>query len=100
MFGGNRSQLSPLGFAQAVISTSAVGLPTISGSIPSRARKAYITLEATNGVRWRDDGTNPTAAIGQPIAGGGVLEFEGDLNAFKLIRSGAADATVNVSYYG
>lgn len=96
MFGGSPLQYTPLGYAQATVGAVAAGLP----SIPSRAKRAVITIE-TNGVRWRDDGTAPTAAVGHPIAAGApAFEYEGVLGAVQFIRSGAADATLNVTYYG
>jgi hypothetical protein len=99
VFGGNELQLTPLGYAQATIGAAAGGLPSIPPT--GRARKAYITLEAgANGVRWRDDGTDPTAAVGTPLAGGATLEYEGVLAAFRAIRKDGADATLNVCYYG
>jgi hypothetical protein len=94
MFSGGRDRLTSLGYATAPVGVAAGGLP----SIPARAQKAYITIEA-NPVRWRDDGTPPTAAEGHPIAAGGVLEYEGTLTSLRLIRSGGADADLNVSYY-
>lgn len=97
MFGGSPVQLTPIGFGTVTVSTSAIGLPSIPTS-GQRATKALITIE-TNPVRWRDDGTNPTAGAGQPIAAAGVLEYEGVMEAFKVIRSGASDATLNVTYY-
>lgn len=94
MFSGSREQLTQLGFAQATVSTAAIALP----SVPARCTKALITVEGQP-VRWRDDGTAPTAAVGQPIAAGGVLEYEGIPSAVRVIRSGAADATLDVAYY-
>lgn len=87
-------QLLAQGYQQLTVSTTAVVL-----TVPAGAKRALITLEPTNGVRWRDDGTAPTATVGMPIAGGGTLEFEGKLEAVRLIRSGAADAVANVNYY-
>lgn len=92
---GRDTQLTSLGYEQLTVSTTAVAL----ASVPARARRALVVLDATNGVRWRDDGGNPTAAIGMPLAGGGVLEFEGVLASLRLIRSGGADAVANVTYY-
>lgn len=88
--------LDPAGaYQQLTVSTTSTAL-----TVPAGARIALITLEATNGARWRDDGTAPTAAIGMPIAGGaGPVLFQGNLSALRFIRSGAADAVLNVSYY-
>src|SRR4051812_41589186 len=93
-FGIAPNRLQSKGFQQLVVSTAAVAL-----TVPTGAARALITLEPTNGVRWRDDGTNPTAAVGMPLAGGATWECEAVLDAVRLIRSGAADATLNVAYY-
>lgn len=64
---------------------------------PSGARIAVIQCEATT-VRWRDDGTNPTAAIGMTLAAGADMLYNGDLTTIKFIRT-AAGSILNVSYY-
>jgi hypothetical protein len=51
-------QSYPLGFEQVTGLSSAKGL-----TVPDRATRALITCDTQN-VRWRDDGTSPTAAIG------------------------------------
>lgn len=50
------------------------------------------------GVRWRDDGVAPTAAIGMPLSVGTVFVYDGDLTRFRFIQQ-AANATINVAYY-
>jgi hypothetical protein len=67
-------------------------------SPPAQATYAIIIPE-TNGIRWRDDGTNPTAAIGMPVAAGATLVYDGDLSAIKIV-SQTGTSTVNVSYFG
>jgi hypothetical protein len=62
-----------------------------------KANFALITPD-TNGVRWRDDGTAPTASIGMPLAAGVTLQYDGDLSKIKFIES-TASAVLNVSYY-
>ena len=58
---------------------------------------ALITPE-TNGVRWRDDGTAPTASVGMPLAAGVTLQYDGDLTKIRFINV-VAGGKVNVSYY-
>jgi hypothetical protein len=93
-FGIAPNRLIAVGYEQLPISTIVVAL-----TVPAGARWALIALEGANGVRWRADGTPPTAAIGMPLAGGATLEFEGLPAAIRLIRSGAADALANVTYF-
>jgi hypothetical protein len=49
-------------------------------------------------VRWRDDGTAPTASVGMPLAVGVPLQYDGDLTNIKFIET-AASAKLNISYY-
>lgn len=82
----------PLGYAQASV-TAAQALPTIPGGTVT----ALVVPRAP--VRWRDDGTNPTAAVGMYLAADQPLEYRGGLAAFRMIAvSGTAE--VNVSFYG
>ena len=66
-------------------------------TVPSGATMALIVAE-TQAVRWRDDGTAPTASVGMPLAVGTSLSYDGDLKAIRFIQQ-AASATLNVSYY-
>lgn len=60
-------------------------------------RIAIITPE-TQGVRWRDDGTAPTASVGMPLAAGVTLQYDGDLTKIQFIEQ-TASAKLNVTYY-
>lgn len=87
----------PLGYQQATISTTAVGLP----SIPASSDKAIITIETQGDVRWRDDNIAPTAAVGMYLFAGSTLVLENakSISQFKVIRQGTVDVVLNVSYY-
>jgi len=50
------------------------------------------------GVRWRDDGTAPTASVGMPLAVGVPLQYDGDLTKIQFIQQ-SAGSIINVSYY-
>jgi hypothetical protein len=52
----------------------------------------------TAAVRWRDDGTAPTASVGMPLAAGVTLQYDGDLNKIQFIQNGGT-AELNISYY-
>src|SRR5258706_7769093 len=93
-------QGQPLGYQQLTMTAAALAL-----TVPAGATYAIITVEgsATDTVRWRDDGTPPTSAIGNPIA---VLVspaftaaqvFATDLTALQFI--GASTSKVNANYY-
>ena len=91
---------SVLGYQQITSLSSATGL-----TVPKRDATglntqpviALITAE-TQGVRWRDDGVDPTASVGMPLAAGVTLQYDGDLNKIKFIEQ-TASAKLNISYY-
>lgn len=89
---GLKSTTVCLGYQQITSLSAAAGLTP-----PQGATMALIVAE-TQGVRWRDDGTNPTASVGMPIAAGAYLNYDGDLNRVKFIEQ-TASAKLNVSYY-
>jgi len=66
-------------------------------TIPVGARIAVIQSEVAV-MRWRDDGTAPSATVGMRIAAGGELVYDGELTKIRLIQE-AAGAIANVSYY-
>ena len=61
--------------------------------------KAYITVEGAD-IRFRIDGTAPTAAIGHLVNNGGIIKLDSasDLAHFKAIRTGAVSATITCTY--
>lgn len=89
---GLKSTTVCLGYQQITSLSSASGL-----TIPQGTTMAVITPES-QGVRWRDDGTNPTASVGMPIAAGAYFNYDGDLNRIKFIEQ-SASAKLNVAYY-
>ncbi len=64
---------------------------------PEGAHFALIQA-VTQNVRWRDDGTDPTASVGMQLEAGQQIPYYGDLDTFKVIEE-SASAEVNVSYY-
>lgn len=87
---------APQGYQQLTVSTSAVSL-----TIPATSNVATFALIrcSTANIRWRDDGTAPTSTVGEPLNAGEILEYDGQLSKFQAIRSGAADATLDIEYY-
>jgi hypothetical protein len=73
--------------------------PAAALTVPTGATFCIVTAES-QAVRWRDDGTNPTASVGMPIASGGSYTFNGAVNlaALRFIEQ-TASAILNVSYY-
>jgi len=66
-------------------------------TVPAGARWAVISVEDQN-VRWRDDGTAPTAANGHLLYAGDSLVYSGPLGSFQLIQT-AATAKWTATYY-
>lgn len=85
--------LTPLGYQQITSLAAAAAL-----TVPAGATAALISAES-QGIRWRDDGTNPTSSVGMPIAAGESIFFTGSLSAFRAIEQ-TASAKLNVNYYG
>ena len=89
-----------LGYQQITDLSSAVGLtvPTLAPDGSNQKPTLALIICETQGVRWRDDGTAPSASVGMPLAAGVPLQYDGDLNKIKFIQQ-SASAKLNVSYY-
>jgi hypothetical protein len=86
--------LNPVGFQQITSLGTAVGL-----TVPSNKMAKAAVIQATDqNVRWRDDGTDPTASVGMQLAAGADFFYTGQLASIKFIQE-AASAKLNVSYY-
>jgi len=85
----------PLGYQQISASTLASATKL---TVPAGANLALIRTEAAS-VRWRDDGTPPTASVGMIITDTDpVFEYSGDLSAIEFIAL-SGSPILNVSYY-
>lgn len=59
-----------------------------------------LLIPAAQAIRWRDDGTAPTAAVGQPLAVGAELRYDSvSISSLRVIAQ-VAGAILNVTYYG
>ena len=89
-----------LGYQQITDLSSAVGLtvPTLAPDGSNQKPTFALIICETQGVRWRDDSTAPTASVGMPLAAGVPLQYDGDLNKIRFIQQ-TASAKLNVSYY-
>ena len=92
------ASLFPCGFQQITVLTASTALTVPTSAVVGKARLAFIQSEA-QAVRWRDDGTAPTAAIGNRIlTTGDGFWYTGDLSTIRFIEE-TATAKLNVSYY-
>jgi hypothetical protein len=88
----------PLGYSRITALGAPKGLAQGDlGGIPAGSTLALVTAE-TQGVRWRDDGTAPTATVGFPLAAGSQLEYNGDLNRIRFIQQ-TAGATLHIAFF-
>lgn len=88
--------LVPLGYCQLSVD-AATPISACSPGVPSGATLAYLTAEA-QAIRYRDDGTAPTAAIGQPLAKDVGLLYAGPVVRLRFIGQ-TAGAKVNILFY-
>lgn len=89
------SAVRPVGYQKLTVSSTAVGL-----TVPAGASRALLVVEAQP-IRYRDDGTDPTADIGMLAVANTRFEIESrsSLLAFKAIKDDATDAVLSISYY-
>lgn len=85
----------PLKYEQIVIGGAVKALTPPSGDT---AYSALIQAEAQL-IRWRDDGSNPTAAVGMRLPVDNILEYDGDLTKIRFMEA-VAGGVLNVTYYG
>jgi hypothetical protein len=83
---------TPKGYEQVPVTTGGVA----SLTVPAGSKVAII--DGTTDVRWRDDGTNPTAALGKRLVVGAELAYDGALAAIRFIAVSAA-GVLDVAYY-
>lgn len=90
----------PLGYQQISAATLAAStpltLPTSIGGMP--VAYAMIQNNGTGAVRWRDDGTAPTATVGMLLPNGSELDYFGEMTAIQFIVS-AAVPILDIAYY-
>lgn len=84
-------------YEQLTVSTSAVNIA--AATLVGRATCTAV-LE-TAAIRYRTDGTNPTASVGLPLLVGSVLHFSSieEARSARFIRSGGTDGVLNVECY-
>lgn len=89
-----------LGYQQITSLSSATGLTVPAKDVNGLKMTPSIAIivAETQGVRWRDDGTAPTASVGMPLAAGVAFQYDGDLSKIQFIEQ-TASAKLNISYY-
>jgi len=82
----------PLGYDQLTSLGTAQNLAPPAGAIYA------VIVPEVQGVRWRDDGTSPTATVGMPVDADAPMTYRGNLAAIQFIAQ-SAGAILNVSFY-
>lgn len=87
-----------LGYSQILNASLAasVGI-SIPAAVASQVGFAIIQCQGGT-VRWRDDGTAPTATIGMSIASGAELDYAGDFANLRFISS-SGTPILDISLY-
>lgn len=80
-----------LGYQQITSLTTAQSL-----TVPAGTTLVCVRPETQN-VRWRDDGTDPTATVGYPLQVGEELQYDGQFARIKFIEQTSA-ASLNILY--
>lgn len=101
-------QRVPLAGGQFSLSIATATAPTV----PDGATAVLVMPVGTNNTSgqcllWRDDGTDPTASVGNPAAAGQPFWYHVKRSAtlstinpnFKVIAASGATCTVNFNYY-
>ena len=85
-------------YESVTVADSAIGLT--SGTYGTNVY-ALITCETAQ-IRFRIDGTNPTASEGHILNPGDILRLDSnaDIAAFKAIRTGSVSGVIKATYSG
>ena len=91
---------SCIGYQQITSLSAAAGLtvPTTDKNGSKQQPTFALIIAESKDVRWRDDGTDPTASVGMPIYVDTSLLYDGDLTKIRFINV-VSGGKVNVSYY-
>lgn len=94
--------LRQFAYEEVTVGATATGLTaaTFQPSTGQGAVQAKITIEGAN-IRYRCDGTAPTASVGESGKSGMqiTLESPGEIVDFQAIREKSTSATLRVAYF-
>ena len=100
MAGSLKAITSCLGYQQitSLATAQALTVPTRDANGMAVTPSLALITPLTQNVRWRDDGTLPTATVGMPLLAGVTLQYDGDMTRIRFIET-TASAELNISYY-
>jgi hypothetical protein len=91
--------LTPFAFETITVSSTAIGFTAATyNPTTGKAKRVFLSC-ATNPIRFRYDGTNPTTTVGHVLSAGSSINITGGnaIDNFKMIASGS-DATCSATY--
>lgn len=89
---------TPLGYFQITSLGTAVSFSGAGVTVPVGSMMVLIEAEA-QGIRWRDDGTAPTASVGMPLAAGQEFQYRvADFSKIQFIQQ-TNGGIINLSFY-
>lgn len=88
------------GFETLTVDNTAAGIGTTAATAGNATAAFFGPVEAAD-VRWRVDGTAPSASVGHLLPAQKTLYIEGTdlIKKIKFIRTDAVNASVPVTYY-
>lgn len=96
---GKYVQVTSLATAVSVSASLPTGTGTVVGGSDTYSDINVVLMQAeSQNIRWRDDGTAPTASVGMVLAAGESFLFEGNINNLKVIET-TASAKLNLNFY-
>lgn len=95
----NNISYDALGYGQLTSLSSAVAISSVTGGIPAGTEQVAIQAETQN-VRYRDDGTSPTASVGMIFVANSIYVFNVAQIARMKVIEATASAKLNISFYG
>lgn len=98
---GYTAPLQRIAFEQVTVGAAAVGFTEATYSVTRTITPAMAVAKLeTAQIRYRDDATDPTAAVGTPADPGDVLVVCGaSIASFRAIRTTGTSGVLNVHYY-
>lgn len=95
----NTQGTMPMGYRQFVVPSGADG--AVAPVAPEGATMVVIKAEG-GPVRYRDDGVDPTATVGMPLAVGESMVYDARMANLRLIAQEAAPTVTlcNAAFYG
>ena len=88
------------GFETLTVDNTAAGIGGTAATVGNATAAFYGPVETAD-IRWRVDGTAPTASVGHLLPVQKTLYIEGtdQIKKILFIRTGAVSASVPVTYY-